>query len=84
MAADAREIEEPLAKGDLLPSPFLDVAVPKTVVGTVKITPTEPPQRSEAQKNEVASWHCHEGSKIVRSRATAPVPTADKRITRRR
>lgn len=46
VAADAREIEEPLAKGDLLPSPFLDVAVPKTVVGTVKITPTEPPQRS--------------------------------------
>jgi hypothetical protein len=83
IAPDVANDDLPLAKGDRLPSPFFDVAVPKTVVDTVKIRPTEPPQQAEAQKNEVASWHWHEGSKIVRSRATAPVQTADQRITRR-
>ena len=71
IAADAADNHDlPLAKGDRLPSPFLDGALPKTLVDTVKVTPTEAPQQAEAPKNEIANWHWHEGSKIVRRRAT--------------
>src|SRR5574337_744352 len=85
VAADVTDNDElPLAKGDRLPSPFLDGALPKTVVDTVKITPTEAPKQSEAPKHEIASWHWHEGSKIVRRRATAQTPAAGKPVTKRR
>ena len=85
IAADATDIGElPLAKGDRLPSPFLDGALPKTVVDTVKVTPTEAPQPAEAPKNEIANWHWHEGSKIVRRRATAEAPRAQAHGTERR
>ena len=43
----------PLAKGDRLLSPFLNGALPKTVVDTVKITPTETPQQSARQKMQL-------------------------------
>jgi|1186.fasta_scaffold1071875_1 hypothetical protein len=85
IAADAADNHDlPLAKGDRLSSPFLDGALPKTVVGTVKIAPTETPQQSEAPKDAIASWHWHEGSKIVRRRTTVQTPAADKRVTERR
>lgn len=77
VAADVTGVEqEPLAKGDRLPSPFLDGALLRTLVATVKVTPTEAPQQAEAPKDEIANWHWHEGSKIVRRRATAEAPRA--------
>jgi hypothetical protein len=67
VAADVTGVEqEPPAKGDRLRSPFLDGALLRTLVDTVKITHTEEPKQSEAPKDEVATWHWHERSKIVR------------------
>jgi hypothetical protein len=83
IAADATDIGLPLPKGDRLPSPF-DGALPKTVVDTGKITPTETRQPAEAPKDEIANWHWHEGSKIVRRRATAEAPRSQAHGTERR
>jgi hypothetical protein len=76
VAADVTDAEKPpLAKGDRLPSRFFDHALPKTAVETVKIAPTdvpkEPetaPKKPEASKDDVVSWHWHEGAKVVRRR----------------
>lgn len=70
------EATPPLAKGDRLPSRFFDKAAPRTdsaaprtIVDTVKIVPVNAPTQPEAPKDDVVSWHWHEGSKIVRRRA---------------
>jgi len=67
----------PLSKSDRLPSRFFDTPLPKTSVETVKILPTEipkqptePPKLSEASKDDVVSWHWHEGSKVIRRSRT--------------
>ena len=69
IAADVTDVATPpLAKGDRLPSQFFNRALPKSAVETVKIVPTEPPKQSEVLKDDVVSWHWHEGSKVVRRR----------------
>jgi hypothetical protein len=72
VTADVTDAEKPLlAKGDRLPSPFFDRAVPKTTVETVKIIPKQPEtalKQPEASKDDVVSWHWHEGAKVVRRR----------------
>ena len=67
----------PLSKGDRLPSPFFDTPLPETPVETVTILqteiprqPAEPPKQSEASKDDVVSWHWHEGSKVIRRSRT--------------
>jgi hypothetical protein len=62
-----------LAKGDRLPSRFFDSALPNSAVETIRIVPTEAtkqesPKQSTASKEEIVSWHWHEGSKVVRRR----------------
>ena len=61
-----------LPKGDRLPSRFFDSAfdgaLPKPAVETLKIVPAEAPKPPEAAKDDVISWHWHEGSKVVRRR----------------
>jgi hypothetical protein len=75
VTADVTDAEKPpLAKGDRLPSWFFDRALPKAAVETVKITPTDLPKepeaalKPEASKDDVVSWHWHEGAKVVRRR----------------
>jgi len=69
IAADVTDAATPLPKGDRLPSRSFDEASSKTSVETVKIIPPEvPKQQSEASKDNIVSWHWHEGSKVVRRR----------------
>ncbi len=68
IAADMTDLATPLPKGDRLPSRFFDSPLPKPTGETVKIVPTEAPKQSEASKDDVVSWHWHEGSKVVRRR----------------
>jgi hypothetical protein len=65
IAADPTDVATPLPKGDRLPSQFFDRALPQTAV---EIVPTEAPKQSEVSKDDVVSWHWHEGSKVVRRR----------------
>jgi hypothetical protein len=77
-AADVVDVATPLPKGDRLPSRFFDNPLPQPAVETVKIVPAEPskqeppkqetPKRSEAARDDVVSWHWHEGSKVIRRR----------------
>jgi hypothetical protein len=80
VAAGPTDMERPpLAKGDRLPSRVIDTApltttaidtaLPTTAIDTVKITPTQAPKQSETPKDEIVSWHWHQGGKIVRHRA---------------
>jgi hypothetical protein len=69
-ATDASDTALPLPKGDRLPSSFIDGAPREIPVVTVKVAPTENPQKLEATNNEIVSWHWHQGSKIVRRRRT--------------
>jgi hypothetical protein len=62
------DVATPLPKGDQLPSRFFDSTLPKPAVETVKVVPTEAPKQPEAAKDDVVSWHWHEGSKVVRRR----------------
>lgn len=66
--ADMIDVAAPLPKGDRLPSRFFDSTLPKPAIETVKIVPTETPKNSQASKDDVVSWHWHEGSKVVRHR----------------
>jgi hypothetical protein len=72
VTADVADVEvAPLARGDRLPSVqsrSIDNALPKTAVDTVTITPTQAPKQSETSKDEIVSWHWHQGGKIVRHR----------------
>jgi hypothetical protein len=69
IAADVTDITEPpLAKGDRLPTRLLEKAPPKSTMKIEKIAPIEVPQQTEA-KNDIVSWHWHEGSKVVRRRS---------------
>jgi len=68
IAPDVTAAETPLPKGDRLPSRFFDGAPPKAAVETVKIVPPEAPKPPEASRDDVVSWHWHEGSKVVRRR----------------
>jgi hypothetical protein len=76
VAADVTDAENPpLAKSDRLPSRFFDRALPKTTVQTAKIAPADVPKEPEtalklpeASKDDVVSWHWHEGAKVVRRR----------------
>ena len=70
IAPDVTAAETPLPKGDRLPSRFFDGAPPKAAVETVKIVPPEAPKPPEASRDDVVSWHWHEGSKVVRRRRT--------------
>jgi len=75
ISADATDLPA-LTKGDRLPSRFFDSALPKPPVETGWVDVTEPPKLSEeaplkqsdASKDEIVSWHWHEGSKVVRRR----------------
>ena len=76
VTADVTDAEKlPLVKGDRLPSQFFDRTLPKTTVETVKIASTDVPKepetalkQPEASKDDVVSWHWHEGAKVVRRR----------------
>jgi hypothetical protein len=72
-SVDVIDTATPLPKGDRLPSRFFDSALPKPAVETVKIVPAEAPKqsevpRAETSKDDVVSWHWHEGAKVVRRR----------------
>ena len=69
-ATGASDTALPLPKGDRLPSPFFNGAPREIPVVTVKVAPTENPQKLEATNDEIVSWHWHQGSKIVRRRRT--------------
>jgi hypothetical protein len=70
VVSDMTDIETPpLAKSDRLPSRVIENALPKMAIDTIKITPTQAPQQSETPKDEIVSWHWHQGGKIVRHRA---------------
>jgi hypothetical protein len=76
VTADVTDAEKlSLVKGDRLPSQFFDRTLPKTTVETVKIAPTDVTKepgaalkQPEASKDDVVSWHWHEGAKVVRRR----------------
>jgi hypothetical protein len=71
IVADVTDVATPLPKGDRLLSRFFDNTLPETPVETVKIVPIRVPKQSEASKDDVVSWHWHEGAKVVR-RQRAP------------
>jgi len=62
-------------KGNRLPSRLFDDTLSNTPIETVQVVPTElprpsaqPAKQTEASKDEIVSWHWHEGSKVVRRR----------------
>jgi hypothetical protein len=76
LAADLIDLGNPaLAKSDRLPSRFFDNALPKAAVEIVKVVPDSPKrldnplQQPESSKDDIVSWHWHEGTKIIRRRS---------------
>jgi hypothetical protein len=76
ISADISEDTPALPKGDRLPSRFFDRTVPASTpavatinpaVVPIKAAPAEAPKQPPA-KDDIVSWHWHQGSKIVRRR----------------
>jgi|SRR5581483_5516394 len=76
MAADVSDAAPALPKGDRLPLRSFDKAAPppdvittNPAVATSAVAPVETAKRPEAKaKDDIVSWHWHQGSKIVRHR----------------
>lgn len=77
LAADLIDLGNPaLAKSDRLPSRFFDNAQPKAAAEIVKVVPPDspkrlniPPRQPESSKDDIVSWHWHEGTKVIRRRS---------------
>jgi hypothetical protein len=68
IAADTAELtKQPLGKSDRLPSFFADRVAPRIAVEREKITPVKIAKEDDV-KDDIVSWHWHEGSKVIRRR----------------
>jgi hypothetical protein len=76
LAADLVDLGNPaLAKSDRLPSHFFDSAPPIAAVATAEVVPPDsskrleiPPRQTESSKDDIVSWHWHEGTRVIRRR----------------